>query len=32
MIAITGYLKYLNKEFSDISVTAKARLKVTENS
>lgn len=32
MIAITGYLKYLNKEFSDVSVTAKARLKVTENS
>jgi N6-L-threonylcarbamoyladenine synthase len=30
MIAITGYLKYLNKEFADISVTAKARLKVTE--
>ena len=32
MIAITGYLKYLNKEFADVSVTAKARLKVTENS
>jgi N6-L-threonylcarbamoyladenine synthase len=30
MIAITGYLKYLNKDFADISVTAKARLKVTE--
>jgi N6-L-threonylcarbamoyladenine synthase len=30
MIAITGYLKYLNKDYSDISVTAKARLKVTE--
>ena len=30
MIAITGYLKYLNKEYSDVSVTAKARLKVTE--
>ncbi|MCL4141199.1 UNVERIFIED_CONTAM: hypothetical protein GTU68_019989 [Idotea baltica] len=30
MIAITGYLKYLNKDFSDVSVTAKARLKVTE--
>ena len=30
MIAIAGYLKYLNNDFSDISVTAKARLKVTE--
>lgn len=30
MIAITGYLKYLNKDYSDVSVTAKARLKVTE--
>ena len=30
MIAITGYLKYLNNEYSAISVTAKARLKVTE--
>ena len=30
MIAISGYLKYLQKEFSDISITAKARLKVTE--
>nr|BFF38188.1 tRNA (adenosine(37)-N6)-threonylcarbamoyltransferase complex transferase subunit TsaD [Tenacibaculum mesophilum] len=30
MIAITGYLKYLNNYYSDISVTAKARLKVTE--
>ncbi|WP_439129276.1 tRNA (adenosine(37)-N6)-threonylcarbamoyltransferase complex transferase subunit TsaD [Polaribacter sp.] len=30
MIAITGYLKYVNKEYSNISVTAKARLKVTE--
>lgn len=30
MIAITGYLKYLNKTYSDIGVTAKARLKVTE--
>jgi len=29
MIAITGYLKYLNKESSDISITAKARLKIT---
>jgi N6-L-threonylcarbamoyladenine synthase len=32
MIAITGYLKYLNAESSDISVTAKARLKITETS
>ncbi|OAD44876.1 tRNA (adenosine(37)-N6)-threonylcarbamoyltransferase complex transferase subunit TsaD [Polaribacter atrinae] len=32
MIAITGYLKYLNNNYSDVSVTAKARLKVTENS
>ena len=30
MIAITGYLKYLNHDFADVSVTAKARLKVTE--
>ena len=30
MIAITGYLKYLNHNFSDVSVTAKARLKVIE--
>ena len=30
MIAITGYLKYLNNDYSDVSVTAKARLKVTE--
>ncbi len=30
MIAITGYLKYLNADYSDISITAKARLKVTE--
>ncbi|MCI2227719.1 tRNA (adenosine(37)-N6)-threonylcarbamoyltransferase complex transferase subunit TsaD [Polaribacter sp. MSW13] len=30
MIAITGYLKYLNKKYSNVSVTAKARLKVTE--
>ena len=30
MIAITGYLKHQNKEYSDVSVTAKARLKVTE--
>lgn len=30
MIAIAGYLKYLNGTYSDISVTAQARLKVTE--
>ena len=30
MIAITGYLKYLNNNYSDIAITAKARLKVTE--
>lgn len=30
MIAIAGYLKYLNNDYSEISVTAKARLKVTE--
>ena len=30
MIAIAGYLKYLDNDFSDISITAKARLKVTE--
>ena len=30
MIAITGYLKFLNNTYSDISVTAQARLKVTE--
>jgi len=30
MIAITGYLKYLNKDFSEISTKAEARLKVTE--
>ena len=30
MIAIAGYLKYLNNDYSDISITAKARLKVTE--
>lgn len=30
MIAISGYLKYLNKDYSDVSITAKARLKVTE--
>ena len=30
MVAITGYLKYLNKDYSEVSVTAKARLKVTE--
>ena len=30
MIAIAGYLKYLNKDYADISVAAKARLKVSE--
>ena len=30
MIAITGYLKYLKKNFSKISTKAEARLKVTE--
>ena len=30
MIAITGYLKYLKKNFSEISTKAEARLKVTE--
>lgn len=30
MIAITGYLKYLQKDFAEIGVTAMARLKVTE--
>ncbi|MGJ8742943.1 tRNA (adenosine(37)-N6)-threonylcarbamoyltransferase complex transferase subunit TsaD [Polaribacter sp.] len=30
MIAITGYLKYLNNEYANTSITAKARLKVTE--
>jgi N6-L-threonylcarbamoyladenine synthase len=30
MIAITGYLKYLNKDYAAISITAQARLKVTE--
>ncbi len=30
MIAITGYLKYLDKNFSEISTKAEARLKVTE--
>ncbi|WP_299012438.1 tRNA (adenosine(37)-N6)-threonylcarbamoyltransferase complex transferase subunit TsaD [uncultured Polaribacter sp.] len=30
MIAITGYLKFLNNEYSNTNVTAKARLKVTE--
>ena len=28
MIAITGYLKYLNNNYADVSVTAKARLKL----
>ena len=30
MIAMTGYLKYLDNTYADISVTAKARLTVTE--
>ena len=30
MIAITGYLKFLKNEYADVTVTAKARLKVTE--
>jgi len=30
MIAVTGYLKYLKKDYSDITVTAQARLKVTQ--
>jgi N6-L-threonylcarbamoyladenine synthase len=30
MIALTGYLKYINNDYADISITAKARLKVTE--
>lgn len=30
MIAITGYLKYLNNNYADVSVTAQARLKVTD--
>lgn len=30
MIAITGYLKYLEQNFSDISTKAHARLKVTQ--
>ena len=30
MIAITGYLKFLNNNYSDIAITAQARLKVTE--
>ncbi|MDG1039200.1 MAG: tRNA (adenosine(37)-N6)-threonylcarbamoyltransferase complex transferase subunit TsaD [Polaribacter sp.] len=30
MIAITGYLKYLNNDYSNVAITAKARLKVTE--
>ncbi len=28
MIAIVGYLKYLNKDFTDMSVAAKARMKI----
>jgi N6-L-threonylcarbamoyladenine synthase len=30
MIGISGYFKYIKKSFSDLSVTAKARLKVTD--
>ena len=30
MIAIAGYLKFLNNDYAEISITAKARLKVTE--
>lgn len=30
MIAITGYLNYLNHNYAEVSVTAQARLKVTE--
>ena len=30
MIAITGYLKYLDHNYATVNVTAKARLKVTE--
>jgi len=30
MIAMTGYLKYLESNYSDISITAQARLKVSE--
>ena len=30
MIAITGYLKYLNDDFANQSISAKARLKVTQ--
>lgn len=30
MIAITGYLKFLDKQYAPISVSAQARLKVTE--
>ena len=32
MIAIAGYLKYLNNNYADVSITVKARLKVTETS
>jgi N6-L-threonylcarbamoyladenine synthase len=31
MIAITGYLKYLENSYSESSVSAKARLKVSDN-
>ena len=30
MIAISGYFKYINNTYADVSVTAQARLKVTE--
>ena len=30
MIGISGYFKYIKKSFSDLSITAKARLKVTD--
>ncbi len=30
MIAIVGYLKYLQKDYADFSISVKARLKVTE--
>ena len=30
MIAITGYLKYKDEKYADISVKAEARLKVSE--
>jgi O-sialoglycoprotein endopeptidase (EC 3.4.24.57) len=30
MIAVTGYLKYLNTNYADVSIATKARLKVNE--